>query len=308
MRRLILALVVLASFTAFSAVILNNNPFFRVALGDEALFLDIINDYPELRNELYLIGETYQIGKEHSVSKPEEKLEDLTASWIKRFDRYARTTEGIASKRNPKTDPSIDLVWTGTKNEYIGIGYVRIKVFDEKTTSDEFRQAVNNLDISKGLIIDLRNCPGGRVDSAEKVAGLILGPDKLLGRGKGRDFTTKFISRGEKIVNTPILVVLIDSTTASAAEILAWSLKFHGKAILVGGKTYGKGVGQSAFPSRLVKGTYIWTTTIVVCLEDGTSEGLRYHGKGISPDVEVSRGFRQDAQRTKAFEIILKNN
>jgi len=172
-----------------------------------------------------------------------------------------------------------------------GYGYVRIIQFQERTGED-FDKALQNLhaenpDGLKGLVLDLRNNPGGLVDSASQVADRFVGEGKEDGTivtMKGRLQAAKmshYAKVGQKEPHYPI-VVLINGGSASASEILAGALQDHGRAIIMGTQSYGKGSVQSIIPLRDGYGLKITTARYY------TPKGRSIQAKGITPDILVS--------------------
>jgi len=169
-----------------------------------------------------------------------------------------------------------------------GIGYVRIKSFQEKTESfltkalGELRQQ-NGKELS-GLVLDLRGNPGGLLDQAVRVADRFLAQGEIVttrGRG-GKILDIETAHRAGTEPDYPI-VILVDDRSASASEVLAGALQDHGRAVVMGTTTFGKGSVQT-----------------VVDLDDGSGLKItvaRYytpkhrsiHGTGIEPDVVVPR-------------------
>lgn len=170
-----------------------------------------------------------------------------------------------------------------------GIGYVRIKSFQEKTESfltkalGELRQQNGQKDLS-GLVLDLRGNPGGLLDQAVRVADRFLAQGEIVttrGRG-GKILDIETAHRAGTEPDYP-MVILVDERSASASEVLAGALQDHGRAVVMGTTTFGKGSVQT-----------------VVDLDDGSGLKLtvaRYytpnhrsiHGTGIEPDVVVSK-------------------
>lgn len=141
--------------------------------------------------------------------------------------------------------PSVDLVCFLAP----GIGYVRVKSF-EAETAVRLKQAIEKLGGERlaGLVLDLRDNPGGLMDAALEVASLFLEPGKILVSVRGRNQVKQTITvpEGARPYRFP-LVVLVDDRTASGAEIVAAALKDHQRAKLVGMRTYGKGLVQSVY-------------------------------------------------------------
>jgi carboxyl-terminal processing protease len=131
-----------------------------------------------------------------------------------------------------------------------GFGYVHLSSFDQKTTQELFK-AINGLggpDL-KGLVLDLRDNPGGVLDSAIAAASMFLPPDVPVLSVRGRNAADKNYRTlaAPARFNMP-LVVLVNGNTASAAEVVAAALQEHDRAVIAGEMTYGKGVVESVFP------------------------------------------------------------
>jgi carboxyl-terminal processing protease len=164
------------------------------------------------------------------------------------------------------------------------IGYVRIEEFGENT-SDEMDRALENLQHAgmQALIIDLRNNPGGLLDSAVDVAGKFLPPNVVIVSTKGRtpDQEQEFRARAEREQPPYPMVVLINGYSASGAEIVAGALKDLKRAILVGETTFGKGSVQTVQP--LGNGVGLRLTTAKYY----TPSKRTIHEVGVTPDIEV---------------------
>jgi carboxyl-terminal processing protease len=168
-----------------------------------------------------------------------------------------------------------------------GYGFLRITGFSE-TTADDVARAVAHLKRDdphglKGLVIDLRNNPGGVLEASVAVADAFL-EHGLIVSADGRTADSQFrmdATAGDLIEGAPI-VVLVNGGSASAAEILAGALKDHGRAELVGHKTYGKGSVQTVMP--LSHGGALKLTTSLYY----TPSGASIHEKGILPDILIA--------------------
>jgi carboxyl-terminal processing protease len=176
-----------------------------------------------------------------------------------------------------------------------GVGYVRIFYFAD-ATPEELEQELNALKRSNGaalagLVLDLRGNPGGVLESGIAVADDFL-DDGIIVRSVGRDQDSNFVARatpGDLMAGRPI-AVLIDSGSASAAEIVAQALKDNHRATLIGRKTYGKGSVQTILP--LSDGGALRLTT---ARWSGPS-GASLAGVGLDPDVALAApGARADA-------------
>ncbi len=160
------------------------------------------------------------------------------------------------------------------------IGYIQITQF-EAITYDQFKIALDRLnkEAAKGLVLDLRNNPGGLLNSVEQIAdelvpqGIVVSTkDK---QGKGSEYLAD-----DKYTNIP-MVVLINGNSASASEVLAGALKDYNRAELIGTTTFGKGVVQTIVP--LTDGSAVKLTTS----QYFTPSGVCIQGIGIAPDYEV---------------------
>jgi carboxyl-terminal processing protease len=165
-----------------------------------------------------------------------------------------------------------------------GYGYLRITTFSE-TTPEDVGRAITRLKRDnpgglKGLVLDLRNNPGGVLEAGVAVADDFLDSGVIV-TADGRTAEARFrmdATPGDLIDGAP-LVVLVNGGSASASEIVAGALKDHGRALLVGRRTYGKGSVQTVMP--LTHGGAVKLTTSRYFTPSGTS----IHGKGIIPDV-----------------------
>jgi carboxyl-terminal processing protease len=175
-----------------------------------------------------------------------------------------------------------------------GYGYIRITSFTE-TTAEDVSHAIlrlkrDNRQVIKGMVLDLRDNPGGVLEAGVAVAddfldqGVIVSAD---GRTPEARFRMDATHHGDLINGAP-LVVLVNGGTASASEIVAGALKDHGRALLIGRKTYGKGSVQTVMP--LAHGGALKLTTSRYF----TPSGASIQGKGIVPDI-VEGGPKESA-------------
>jgi len=143
-----------------------------------------------------------------------------------------------------------------------GIGYVRFRQFSERGR-EEIRQAVRDLEKQglRGLILDLRNNPGGLLDQAIDVTDLFLpkGAEIVSTRGRMNEADRTYSARDNDDFSAHPTIVLVDRASASASEILAGALQDHDRALIVGQATWGKGLVQSLFP--LDDGYFLKLTT-----------------------------------------------
>lgn len=178
------------------------------------------------------------------------------------------------------------------------IGYLKIYSFQSSTTTDMVK-AIEDLEkVShnnvKGLIIDLRDNPGGVLDSAVGVSDLFLNTGTIVTtRGRFSDANHNFVATpGDVMADKPIYV-LINKGSASASEIVAGALKENDRATIVGMQSFGKGSVQSLIP--LGNGsTAIKLTTALYF----TPDGLSINGIGITPDVEIPQQQVNDGKQS----------
>lgn len=170
-----------------------------------------------------------------------------------------------------------------------GYVYVRIAQFQEKTADDLHKALASLLETNKGkikgLVLDLRNDPGGLLDQAVKVAENFLEEGKLIvyTEGREKDSQMRFASRkGDKQPNYPI-VVLINSGSASASEIVAGALQDHKRAVVMGVQSFGKGSVQTILPLSDNSGLRLTTARYY------TPSGRSIQAKGITPDITVEK-------------------
>lgn len=167
-----------------------------------------------------------------------------------------------------------------------GIGYVRISQFNEQTASD-FEKALEKLNRSnkgplKGLIIDLRNNPGGLLDQAVKVADKFINSGIIVSiEGRNKEQKMKFTAHRDGTLENYALIVLVNSGSASGSEILAGALQDHGRALILGTQTFGKGSVQTIFPLRDGSGLKLTTAKYY------TPKGKSIQAMGITPNIIV---------------------
>ena len=187
------------------------------------------------------------------------------------------------------------------------IGYIKIVQFEE-ITYDQFKASLDELQAEnmQGLIIDVRNNPGGLLKVTEKIAdelvpaGVVVSTENKVGKNE-------VYYADDEYINIPI-VVLVNGNSASASEVLAGAIKDTGRGKLVGETTFGKGVVQSVIP--LSDGSALKVTTAKYF----TPSGVCIQGIGIEPDFEVTLPVElltksklteeEDVQLQKALEVL----
>jgi carboxyl-terminal processing protease len=167
-----------------------------------------------------------------------------------------------------------------------GYGYVRVSTFSE-TTPDDLRKAIlhlkrDNQGALVGLVLDLRNNPGGVLESGVAVADAFLDSGVIVtADGRTSDARFEMDATPGDLIDAAPLVVLVNAGSASASEIVAGALKDHGRALLVGRRTYGKGSVQTVMP--LSHGGAVKLTTSRYF----TPSGASIHGRGLLPDLTL---------------------
>jgi len=198
-----------------------------------------------------------------------------------------------------------------TKTLEPGYGYLRLSQF-QSTTVKDLRQALSKLEKEnnpmKGLILDLRNNPGGLLDQAVKVSDEFLNEGLIVytgGRLKSQDM--RFEAHMNASPHAYPIVILVNEGSASAAEIVAGALQDHKRAVVVGVKTFGKGSVQTVMPLR--NGAALRLTTAIYY----TPSGHSIQAKGIEPDIVVERELpKKQEGELKRLKVIreedLKNH
>jgi len=177
---------------------------------------------------------------------------------------------------------------TSVKSRMIenGYGYVRITQFQAET-GRQFRQALTKLEEEyggdlDGLIIDVRNNPGGVLQAAVETADALLDEGLIVyTEGRIQSSRLRFSAKAGDIMEGTPIVVLINGGSASASEILAGALQDHGRAVIMGTKSFGKGSVQTVIPLDETHAIKMTTARYY------TPEGRSIQATGIKPDIEV---------------------
>ena len=188
-----------------------------------------------------------------------------------------------------------------------GFGYIRVSAFQERTGAD-LRKAISKLKKAnnkklKGLVLDLRNNPGGLLSAAVEVSDAFLdGGDVVSIKGRNKSNTTTYSAKGMDLINEAPIVVLINGGSASASEIVAGALQDHKRAIIMGTLSFGKASVQTVVP--LGNGSALKLTTARYY----TPSGASIQAKGITPDivlddVKVSKAEDNGFKSTKEKDL-----
>ncbi len=189
-----------------------------------------------------------------------------------------------------------------------GYGYVRVAQFQERTAEDLHaaleRLRSENGGTLRGLILDLRNDPGGLLDQAVKVADTFL-DGGLIVYTEGREEGSRMKFTAHAAGTEPVypLVALINGGSASASEIVAGALQDHGRAVIMGTQSFGKGSVQTIIPLSDSSGLRLTTARYY------TPNGTSIQAKGITPDIEVKPMELKEPEKGMNFrEIDLRNH
>jgi len=164
--------------------------------------------------------------------------------------------------------------------------YLRVSSFDKKVTSD-LKKAIKNNPTIKGIILDLRDNPGGLLNQAIGVVDLFVSKGVIVSqKGRNSKKAEKFKARIATTITMAPLVVLVDAGSASASEIVSGSLQDHKRAIIVGQKTFGKGSVQTILPITKDRSENIKLTIAKYYLPSGRT----IQATGIAPDVVAYSG------------------
>lgn len=161
------------------------------------------------------------------------------------------------------------------------IGYIRLDSFISVKAPQEVREALEKVESADGLILDLRNNPGGLLDNSVQIANMFLQGGIIVSTKDSAEHVRPTMASGNPIYNKPI-VTLVNEGSASAAEILAAALKDNQRATLVGDKTFGKGLVQAI--QKLDDGSGM-NFSIARYL---TAGGADIHKKGVHPNIKVT--------------------
>jgi carboxyl-terminal processing protease len=167
-----------------------------------------------------------------------------------------------------------------------GYAYLRIAHFQANTVADLLAQLahikIENKGQVKGLILDLRNNPGGILGAAVGVVDAFLEKGRIVyTEGRNRDAQMKYDAHGEDLIERAPMIVLVNGGSASASEIVAGALQDHHRAILVGSRTFGKGSVQSILPMNNSSALKLTTARYF------TPSGRSIQAQGITPDITL---------------------
>lgn len=197
---------------------------------------------------------------------------------------------------------------------YDNVGYIRVASFSEhtdegiKSALNKFKKELGNKKLA-GVVLDLRNNPGGLLDQAVSVSDEFLDRGEIVStRGRRPEDVQRFYSHNHDLISGVPMVVLINGGSASASEIVAGALQDHHRAVLLGTRSFGKGSVQTIIPlgshgaMRLTTARYY------------TPSGRSIQARGIAPDIEVEQAkiehvtAPQDMRSERDLRGALKND
>jgi carboxyl-terminal processing protease len=176
------------------------------------------------------------------------------------------------------------------------VGYVRISSFNEQT-QENLEQALDELNREaggtlQGVVLDLRNNPGGLLSQAVAVSDAFLDKGEIVStRSRRSEETQRFNARAGDLANNLPMVVLINGGSASASEIVAGALQDHRRAIVLGTKSFGKGSVQTIIPLTGYGAIRLTTARYY------TPSGRSIQAKGIEPDIEVTQAKIENVEQ-----------
>lgn len=231
---------------------------------------------------------------------------DTVVSWIKGEKGTDVTLHLLRDGEEIETTATRDIIEVQTVEYEMKdgkIGYIAVSEFDD-VTYDQFKTALDDLEAQgmQGLVIDLRNNPGGNLSTVTDMLKLLL-PEGTIVSTKDKYGNTDEITCDGSHEFTKPLAVLVNQYSASASEIFSGAIQDYGIGQIVGMTTYGKGVVQQLMD--LGDGTYLKVTIA----EYYTPNGRSINGTGVEPDVEVEYEYdaetpEADNQLEKALEVV----
>jgi carboxyl-terminal processing protease len=186
------------------------------------------------------------------------------------------------------------------------IGYIKLSQF-HRDSADEFLSSYRGLEEENGadlggLVLDLRNNPGGLLEQALALSDMFMDKGLILNvKGRSELTSKEYFARDGMEIQTNHVAVIVNRGSASASEVLAGALKDSGRAKIVGTRTFGKGSVQSVIELSGETGVKITTARLF------TPKGILIDDKGIEPDIFVEGGDKDapsDPQLARALEIV----
>jgi carboxyl-terminal processing protease len=233
--------------------------------------------------------------KEVTTDKAADKIRGQAGTVVQITYKRGEANKTVTIQRQQITIPAVTAkVLDGN------IGYIKLATFMSDDASTEFRWALQKLAGTNGLILDMRNNPGGLLANAVEIADMLMPNGKIV-TTVSRHGRTVDACTGNLMTKVP-MVVLVDKDSASASEILAGALKDNSRAVIVGTKTFGKGLVQEI--NRLPNGAGMHITVARYY----TPNGSDINKIGINPDVEVGQRERQMSEAINTLQTKIAAN
>ncbi len=252
--------------------------------SDQPTITRVLAEHPAARAGV-LAGDTIvavndQSTKDWDSDKVARTIRGEIGTTVKVTIVRAKETKTFTITRQEIKDPSVRYEVKS------GIGILTVSRFDEQTGALARKAAEEFVNQNvKGVVVDLRGDGGGYLNAAQSLASLWLN-DKLVTEQRRNGVTIdRVMSEKDAPLENIKTIVLIDGGTASASEIVAGALRDHGKATLIGEKSFGKGSVQE--PLRLEDGSLLKITVA----RWYTPKGVNVSDKGITPDTEIKRSY-----------------
>jgi carboxyl-terminal processing protease len=239
------------------------------------------------RDEIIAIDNTNSVG--FTPEQAAEKIRGQAGSAVKITVRRANGDQ----KTFDITRAEIVIHAVSYKIVEPNIGYIQLSTFISNDAAKEFRTALEKLSSCDGLIIDMRDNPGGLLSNSLEIADMLL-ENGVIVKTMGRNGPRVDTASGEPLTHQPI-AVLVDEESASASEILAGALKDNQRGVIIGTRTYGKGLVQEI--NKLPGGAAVHITVSKYLTPAGTD----INKVGVAPDIQVAD---KDQQRSVAIEYL----
>lgn len=246
----------------------------------------------------YILAVDGQLTQEMTLQEAVSRIRGAKGSEVGLtiLHRDAKAPVDVRMKRD-----AIPLVSVKSRELEPGYYWIRLTRFSERTTQellDALRGASSRSPI-KGIVLDLRNNPGGLLDQAVSVADVFLKEGDIVSmRGKVLDASKKFSATAQKSDVTAPLVVLVNGGSASASEIVAGALGDQKRALILGEKTFGKGSVQNVIP--LPDGSGLKLTIALYY----TPSGRSIQAEGIAPDLEIPFEAPKDGTPASSLRML----
>ncbi|WOT05216.1 S41 family peptidase [Shewanella youngdeokensis] len=271
----------------------NNGEYFGfgVEIATDNDQITIVTPFPQSPAEKAGIMPGDKVLKLNNELVTADKLENLLAK-IKQFSYNNQEIELELARANSELTYSVTIspsviVIDSVEAQMLDhqIGYIRLSSFQDNSTQELIKQlALWQKTPLNGLILDLRNNPGGLLDQAIQIADIFLEKGRIVAtKGRFFDANSDYYASPQTMVTSVPMLVLINKGSASASEVLAAALQENGRAKLIGQTSFGKGSVQSLIPS-LSNGNAIKLTIAKYTTPNGTD----IHEKGIEPDIKIA--------------------